>query len=195
VEYIQNLAKIHQLQIIVKKLPEGPRAYLMGEVIYLDESLSQERRNFAFCHELAHKLLNHHLQDVLSEEMESEANRLAADLLLPPETFPKDALAFPLDHLKQLYPQASWEVIARAKLLLVPALLTIFDNGKQILRNSHEAVQFLPNLLPVELEVFRQCLAVRKHCEMQEGMVRTEGYFVDTGQGILRVLLWTEFDE
>jgi hypothetical protein len=195
VEFILNLARIHQLQITIKKLPQGPRAYLMGDVIYLDESLSSERRNFAFCHELAHKLLNHHLLDVLSEEMENEANQLAADLLLPLETFRKDALAFPLDHLKQLYPQASWEVIARAKLLLVPALLTIFDNGKQILRNSHEGVQFLPRLLPVELEVFRQCMANRTHNEMQEGIVKTRGYFVDTGQGVLRVLLWTEFDE
>jgi hypothetical protein len=195
VEFIRNLAKIHRLQITVKKLPDGPRAFLMGNVIYLDESLPPERRNFAFCHELAHKLLNHHLQGILSEEMENEANRLAADLLLPPETFRKDALAFPLDQLKQLYPQASWEVIARAKLSLVPALLTIFDNGKQRLRNAHETVQFLPQLLPVELEVYRQCLTHRKHCESQEGIVNSKGYFVDTGQGVLRVLLWTEFDD
>lgn len=194
-EFIRNLAKVHNLRIIIKRLDEGLRAYLMDGVVYLHESLPQERMNFAFCHELAHHLLNHHNHQVLSEEMEREANEMAADLLLPPETFRQDALMYPLDQLKELYPQASWEVIARSRLRWVPAILTIIDNGQRTLRITPDDYQFPYHLLPVEEEVYRRCMETRGHVSSEGISVQTHGYFVDSGEGVARVILWTEIDQ
>jgi hypothetical protein len=193
-EYIQRLARIHNLHIKIKNLGKGPKAYVMGDVIYLDESLPPERRNFAFCHELAHRILNHHVQERLSEEMEQEANLMAAQLLLPPETFRHDAVAYSLDRLKELYPQASWEVIARARLLLIPAILTIFDNWKLTMRMAPDNFRFPRPLFPVETEVFTHCMTNRVHFTKRDSSIQTQGYFVDNGEGVMRVLLWTEID-
>jgi hypothetical protein len=194
VEFIRKLAKTNNLRIIVKDLTEGPRAYLMGNTVYLDRSMPPERRNFAFCHELAHRLLGHDARDSLSADMEREANQLAAELLLPKHTFRTDALAHPLDKLKKLYPQASWEVIARSKLAVVPAILTIFDNGRKTLRTAPDNFRFPRKLLPVEKEVFATCMQDQRHCQRREGEVLVQAYFVDSGEGVLRVLLWTEIN-
>ena len=193
-EFIRNLAKAYNLHVEIKNLQNGPRAYVMGDVVYLDRSMPPERMNFAFCHELAHRVLGHYEQDILSEEMEREANALAAEFLLPPETFRYDALMHPLDRLKEMYPQASWEVIARSRLALVPAVLTIFDNGKRTLRTASENFNYPPHLLPIETETLKRCLEKCQHVVMQEDPVRTCGYYMDTGEGVVRVLLWTEFD-
>jgi hypothetical protein len=194
VKFIRNLAKAHSLHIEIKELHDGLRAYVMGNVVYLDKSMSPERMNFAFCHELAHRVLGHNEIDILSEEMERDANTLAAEFLLPPETFRKDAPIHPLNKLKELYPQASWEVIARSRLALVPAVLTIFDNGKRTLRTASENFNYPPQLLSIENETLKRCMERCQHVEMQEYPVRTYGYYVDTGEGVVRVLLWTEFD-
>jgi Zn-dependent peptidase ImmA (M78 family) len=193
-EFIRNLAKSHKLQIKIKDLGDGPRAYLMDDVVCLDESLPQERKNFAFCHELAHRLLDHHVREVLSDEMEHEANLLATDLLLPPDSFRRDAMTYHLDRLKELYPQASWEVIARARLVLIPAVLTILDNGQRTLRMAPNGYQYPYHLLPVEHEVFRHCIDKRQHYVLQEDAIHTHGFFVDNGTGVLRVILWTEIE-
>ena len=193
-EFIQNLAKSHSLQIRIKDLGDGPRAYIIDDVVYLDESLPQERKNFAFCHELAHRLLHHQVQDVLSEEMEREANMMAAELLLPGDTFRRDAMMYQLDRLKELYPQASWEVIARARLALIPAILTILDNGKRTLRIAPDGFQFPYRLMPVERTVFKHCFEHRDHFSQQQGAVHTHGFFVDSGSNVLRVILWTEIE-
>ena len=194
-EFIQNLAKIHKLRIRVKKLKGGPRAYLMGDMVYLDSSMPPERRNFAFCHELAHHILQHTAQESLSMDMEREANKMAAELLLPPESFRKDATVYPLDQLKNLYPQASWEVIARSKLAIVPAVLTIFDNGKRSLRIAPDNFQFPRKLMPVENRVVEFCLLHHTNYIAHDDVVKVQGYFIDTGEGVQRVLLWTEFNE
>ena len=194
-EFIQNLAKKHKLRIMIRDLSDGPRAYLMDNVVYLDESLSPERRNFAFCHELAHRLLNHQLKETLSEEMEREANSLAAELLLPPDTFRMDAVIYRLDQLKELYPQASWEVIARSRLMVVPAIMTIFDNGKQTVRLAPDDFQFPYHLMPVEMEVYSYCMKNREHYILRKDSILISGYVVDSGEGVLRIILWTEIDE
>ncbi len=194
-EFIRNLAKVHKLRIRVKKLKEGPRAYLMGDVVYLDSSTPPERRNFAFCHELAHHILQHAATESLSIDMEREANKMAAELLLPPKSFRKDAALYPLDQLKDIYPQASWEVIARSKLAIVPAVLTIFDNGKRTLRIAPDNYKFPRNLTPLEKRVFEFCLLQHTNYSAQDDAVQVQGYFIDTGEGVQRVLLWTEYNE
>ena len=194
-EFIRKLAKIHDLQIRVKKLEGGPRAYLIKDIVYLDSSMMPERRNFTFCHELAHHILRHSAKESLSMDMEREANQLAAELLLPPETFREDASKYPLDKLKEMYPQASWEVIARSKLALVPAVLTIFDNGKRTVRIAPDDYQFPKRLMPLEKCVFEFCFANHQHYDDSDNVMTVQGYFVDTGDSVKRVLLWTEFFE
>ena len=194
-EFIRNLAKIHSLRIRTKKLKEGPRAYIMGDVVYLDSSMPPERRNFAFCHELAHHILHHSARESLSMDMEREANTLAAELLLPPESYRKDAALHTLDKLKELYPQASWEVIARSKLVVVPAVLTIFDNGKRRLRIATDNYRFPKNLMPLEKRVFEFCLLHQTNHIAYDDIMKVRGYFIDTGEGVQRVLLWTEYIE
>lgn len=194
-KFIRNLATIHNLRIRVKKLGEGPRAYIMGDIVYLDSSMPPERRNFAFCHELAHHILHHSAQEILSMEMEREANKLAAELLLPPESFRKDAAIYSLDELKELYPQASWEVIARSKLAVVPAVLTIFDNGKRRFRIATDSYRFPKYLMPLEKSVFEYCLLHQTNHKAYDDIMKVRGYFIDTGEGVQRVMLWTEYIE
>jgi Zn-dependent peptidase ImmA (M78 family) len=154
-----------------------------------------ERRNFAFCHELAHHILHHSARETLSMDMEREANKLAAELLLPPESFRNDAAMYHLDQLKELYPQASWEVIARSKLSVVPAVLTIYDNGKRKLRIATNNYRFHKNLMPLEKRVFEYCLLEQTNHKVYDDTMKVRGYFIDTGEGVQRVMLWTEYVE
>ncbi len=89
--YLDDLAARLQVPYRFVRLPETCRAYLLQGEIVLNEDLSPERAHWAYCHEVAHLRLGHPAEfphdELENSAQESEANRLASELLLPEELF------------------------------------------------------------------------------------------------------------
>lgn len=169
--------------------------FKIGRTIYLNRNLPPERQNFSFCHELAHLLLEHHNETHPSPEEEFLANQLAARLLLPDATFGLDAKSLPLAVLKEKYPYASWEAILRRKLQFRHGVGTIIDEGKITFRGASPGIAYPHHPTPVEWGVVRDAFnEARSLFREQTGLVMTAD-FVDTGSGVRRVLLWTEWTD
>ena len=158
----------------------------------LNRNMFQPRMNWRFCHELAHILLDHSKAKTITYEMEQEAERLAGELMLPADDFRLLMGELELSQLRMHYPHASWEAIARKYAELRPAVLTIFDNDRLTYRKGPEGFTFPPRPTPPEMEIVRQCHDDRNHTSTQTDNLIINGYFVDEGQGVERVLLLTE---
>jgi hypothetical protein len=161
----------------------------------LDIDMYPPRRNWRFCHELAHILLGHTEVDVINEENEREADKLAAELLIPKDEFRRAMRETGVDGLKERFPYASWEVIARRWASERPAVLTIYDNGRLTGRYGPGELKFPPRPSAAEVELIRKCYTEKKHlAESTGGGVGLDMHalFVDDGRGVERVLLLTE---
>ena len=146
--------------------------------------------NWTFCHELAHLLQGHGKpENPVTMQHEREAHDHAQDLLLPPETFHPDAHRLFLTELKERYPQASWEVIARTRVRHRPGVLTIFDNHKCTVRTAPQPLLYPSKLHPLEQEV-KQSLSANNPTAHQSGDdLQVEGVFIDEGRGVERIIL------
>lgn len=195
--FLLEMARRHNIELHLRRLADGVRGYSLPErTIVIDLDLSQERMNWTFCHELAHLLLKHGRADRnLTTAEEKEARELAQELLLPPETFRADVHRFSLAEIKERYPQASWEVIARTRVRYRPGIVTIFDNGRRTLRMAPPPLACPPQLLPVEEAVKQTLEASRPFAKVRGGGLCVEGAFVDEGQGIQRIILIAESEE
>ena len=148
--------------------------------------------NWIFCHELAHYLLDHPASDKLTPEMEREADELAAELMLPEADFQQAMAGHDLPRLKELYPHASWEAIARRWAQFRPALLTIYDNKRLTSRCGPEGLNFPARTTPPEMDVVRDCYREKKHIVRQVEILVIRGYFIEEIPGRKRVILLTE---
>ncbi len=162
--------------------PEGP-------VVVLDASLPQERKNFALAHEAAHILLDHN--DGIAPEEETEANRFASELLLPHDDFSPDAWRS-LRELKEIFPHASFEAIARRRLAYVQGVLTIVDNGDVKRRLVSEDFTAPARPTALEWSVIDQCYKEKRDIERSDEGLHLHACYVDAGRGVVRVLLTVE---
>lgn len=170
----------------------------MERTIIIDENLYPPRRNWRFCHELAHILLGHTKSEVITREMEWEADRYAGELMLPSEQFREDMASLDLSGLKVKYNHASWEAIARRWSQLKPAVLTIFDNEKQTCRIAPENLVCPPIPTQPELEAIREAYRIKqtvRRSASEDVSLFMQAYFIDEGRGVERVLLLTEVVE
>jgi hypothetical protein len=197
VNFLFDMARRHSVEVHLKRLSDGVRGYMIPErTIVIDLDLSEERMNWTFCHELAHLLLKHgSAERHITTSDENEAHELAQDLLLPPESFRADVHRLSLPELKQRYPQASWEVIARTRLRYRPGIMTIFDNDRRTLRLAPPPLTCPPHLLPLEQSVRQALSASHPFASARDGDLFVEGAFVDDGQGVQRVILVAESQE
>jgi hypothetical protein len=197
VNFLFEMARRHSVEVHLKHLSDGVRGYVIPErTIVIDLDLSEERMNWTFCHELAHLLLNHgSAERHITASDEKEAHELAQDLLLPPEVFRADVHRLSLPELKERYPQASWEVIARTRLRYRPGIMTIFDNDRRTLRLASPPLTCPPHLLPLEQSVKQALSASHPFASAKDGDLFVEGAFVDVGQGVERVILIAECEE
>jgi len=113
--WAKSFAAAHEVGLRFESpLPDGVNGYKYdgedGPVVVLDSAATPERRNFALAHEVAHILLGH--SGEVGENEEREANRLASELLLPAMEF-APAANLGLRELKEIFPHASFEAIAR----------------------------------------------------------------------------------
>jgi len=177
------------------RLTDGCRGLLIDGAVVLDESLTPERAHWAFCHEVAHLQLDHHVHlprdDVEEREQEAAANQLASELLIPEHQF-RPLLRLTLAELKGHFPYASHEVLARRRMRYRPGLLTLYDNGKLTCRMAPEGWNAPSQLFPLEAKAFRQCLDSKAEVLLEEGAMKVEATYVDEGRGVVRVILFLE---
>ena len=171
------MARRHDIELHLKCLTDGVRGYSIPErTIVIDLNLSEERMNWTFCHELAHLLQGHGKPDgPVTAQHERDAHEHAQDLLLPPDTFRPDAYRFSLIELKERYPQASWEVIARTRVRHRPGVLTIFDNGKRTVRTAPPPLRYPSALHPLEQAVKQSLDANHPMAHRSEDGLQVEG--------------------
>ena len=174
---------------------DGVEGYVMGRRIVLDIDTYPPRRNWIFCHELAHVLLGHQKVNRITPEMEWEADELAAELMLPIDQFRSAMISHDIPALKDMFPHASWEVIARRWAKERQVVLTIYDNRKLTGRYGPEETAFPSRPTDPEVELIRECYEAKQAIKCTtEGEIKLDlqAYFIDEGRGVERVLLLTE---
>jgi hypothetical protein len=123
-----------------------------------------ERLQWAIAHEIGESIAYRVFAalgvsaDVSSDDRELVANHLASCLLLPREWFAVDGreTAWDLFALKQRYPTASHELIARRMLeMRPPIVVTLCDQGRVRWRRTNVGGR-PPKLLPQEYAVWRE---------------------------------------
>jgi hypothetical protein len=193
--HLDYLAKRHSVPYRFASIADSQRAYLMGGEVVINQNLPPERAHWAYCHELAHHLLNHPAESPLDAsveiEQENDANRLASELLLPEDLFAPQA-QLTLAELKALFPFASYEVLARRRLHFRPGLLTIFDNGKLTARLAVDGWNCPAHLFPLEQRALKECYASKSAEVFSAENMWVEATHIDEGRGVLRVILFLE---
>lgn len=175
---------------------EEIEGYIIDGTIVLQADLYPPRRNWIFCHELAHLILKHPEESMIRREMEFEADALASELMLPTDDFRNSMRTMDMVALKEKFGHASWEAVARRWANEQHAVLTIYDNGKLVRRIRPENLACPYNPLPAEIKTAQECWELRKHLTRDynsenEVKLELQAFFVDEGRGVARVLLLT----
>jgi len=180
--------------LYVERSQDGFDGYSFSRTIVLVDDLYPARKNFIFCHELAHILLGHSLRTTRRPSDEFEADRLAAELMLPEAEFKPLALQFDLAETKARFPHASWEVVARRWAEFRSAVLTIFDNGKQTNRVIPPGLTAPIRVSDVEYRVIRRCFEEAQSSDVSAPPLNMRAYYINDGRGVERVILLTEWE-
>ncbi len=193
--FLDELSRKQDVPYRFAAVPEGRRSYLIGGVVVLDESLTPERAHWAYCHEVAHLKLNHPRTPPMDSAdevfQENEANRMASEMLLPEREF-STQVHRTLPELKELFPHASYEVIARRRLAFRPGLLSIVDNGKLTARVAPDGWNKPAQLFPLEKKAYDACMKKKGEVTLNEEGMQVEATYVDEGRGVVRVILFLE---
>lgn len=181
------------------KRSDEHEAYEIGNpesyTIVLNPDTYPPRMNWRFCHELAHILLKHPESDTISREMEWEADRLAADLMLPIEDFRPLIGEAQLTEIKEHFPHASWEAICRRWAELRPAVVTISDNLRITSRWAPEGFVFPVQVSKPELDAINECYEKRESLTRNTDNLTLQALYIDEDRGVLRVILLTELND
>ena len=189
-DFIRRISQNYQIPFRLESLDEGIRGYKIDNEIVINRHLFPERRNWTFCHEMAHIVLGHSPEPKDYEER--EADRYAAELMLPQREFIPDSADLNLEKLKGLYPHASYETLARRCLQFRPAVMTIFDDGEITCRTASADIVFPIKPAPLEMEVFYFCWNHKQPFEKSDEAVNVKGWFLDLNRAVVRVILITE---
>ena len=191
-DFIRSVSLEYNVIVRVASMDENTRGYKIDDTIVLNELSLPERRNWTFCHELGHLVSGHGADP--SDEEEREADAFAAELMLPERDFIPDSKGMKLDELKELYPHSSWEVIARRCLQFHPAVLSIFDQKELTLRVGSSELNFPPEPMKEEMEVMEECYDKRTHLRSKSTGINIQGYYINQGMDIIRVILISQPD-
>ncbi len=186
-DFIRGLAKEYNVTVRVAALDDGIKGYKMDDAIVLNENILPERRNWTFCHELAHIVLGHSAKP--SDDEEREADALAAETMLPQRDFIPDSHELNLSRLKEIYPQASYEVLARRCLQFHQAVLTIFDQERLSTRIGSAELAFPVQPTKEELSVMKECYRHKENFSSDMKKMKIAGFYIDLGLEVVRVIL------
>jgi len=119
-------------QVKAKPLPASVVAFSNAGKgkIFVNSKLPEYRQNFGILHELAHLQMKH--KPPYTEEMEIEADQLAAELLLPISNIGNIT---DLHFLKSKFPYVSYEFLAR-RLADLGHMVAVYDNGQLKTKNG-----------------------------------------------------------
>ncbi len=192
--WAHDFARKHKLTLRFETpLPGKVPAYKYEDgdlmVVVLDSSLPDERQHFSLAHEAAHLILGH-TGDVSPQE-EQEANFLASELLLPDPPF-SDFAYENLRGLKDAFPQASFEALARRRQQFIPSVLTIMDDGLITRRLTSDEFSAPFQITPHERHTLQECLHTGEDQDETGDGIRLHATYVDEGRGVVRVLLIVE---
>ncbi len=188
--FIEKLAREHDVKIVYESI-SGEDAFVMGRMIFLNPDLYPPRMNWRFCHELAHILLGHTDENSITREQEIEADTKAGELMLPPKEFNRLVVSHDLIQLKELFPHASWEVVARRIAELTPAVLTIYDNKKLRSRSAPPSLSFPPKPTQPEVSLAMECFEHESNSSHNSDGLEINAYFIDENESVKRVILLT----
>lgn len=144
---------------------------------------------------MAHIILGHTEAETFYAEMETEADELASELMLPRIGFRNDMKTIDLAGLKEKYPHASWEVIARRWSDERPAVMTIFDNNLLTARYAPEGLACPSQPIQPEIDTIRECSVSRNHIKRSitnDIRLHLQAFFIDDDRGVERVILLTQ---
>ncbi|MBC8278661.1 MAG: ImmA/IrrE family metallo-endopeptidase [FCB group bacterium] len=187
--FIRRLAEQYNVSLRFEPLGEGVRGYKIDSEIVLNEHNPPERRNWTFCHELGHIVLGHSMTPTDAEER--EADQFASETMLPQRDFIPDSGDIELDKLKNLYPHASYEVLARRSLQFARGVVTIFDGEHLTARMGSDDINFPPAPIQEEMDAFRECCEKKADCVKTAKDLTINSYYVDQGRSVVRIFLVT----
>jgi hypothetical protein len=188
--FIRSIAEQYNIKVRFHPLGEDIRGYKMEDEIVLNSQNPIERNNWTLCHELGHIILRHSAEP--TEEEEREADSFAGETMLPAKDFARDAKGFDLPRLKELYPHASYEVLARRCLQFYPGCMTIFDQEELTLRLGSEGFAFNAVPTPNEMKVMKQCYRMKDGYSLNNENIYIQGFYIDQGRDVVRVILMAE---
>ncbi|MFN3821421.1 MAG: ImmA/IrrE family metallo-endopeptidase [bacterium] len=192
ISFIEDLAAQYGVKVVYEIIPDGREAYTTRDTIVLNPEVYPPRLNYAFCHELAHWILNHPFEPFLRKDIEQEAEVLAIELMLPREEFLRAMRSCDLAGLKERFPYASWEVLARRLGEFQPAVVSIFDDGLLTRRIAPPNQTCPRHPTSAEMQVVVQAFNTRSHQKTSINGLRLNAYYLDEGTGVSRVILLTE---
>jgi len=190
--FIRKLAEEYNVKVRIRPLGEGIRGYTLAGEIILNEYSHPERRNWTFCHELGHIVHGHSPNP--SQEEEIQADIFAAEVMLPEANFIRESKNLDLKALKDLYPHASWEVIARRCVQFNRIIVTVFDNGNFRYRFASDGLVFPDKPTEIELDVVTRCFKDKSNLNAQSDFLHISAYYIDEGGDVVRVILISQPD-
>ena len=192
--------KVHQqgIEILYQSVGPGIRDSTFQKdnqwYIVVNRHDPPERQNFTIAHEYFEIQLNDR-QDLSLDEKHHLANRMAAEFLLQDAAFEALALTKNLHELKQEFPHASYEVIARRLPYFRPVVVSILDNLRVTSRFGAPNINYPRKISEIEMKVARSSYATKKTVTLSEPPLKVTGYYLEEINSIVRVFVIAEVDE
>ncbi|MFC1732858.1 ImmA/IrrE family metallo-endopeptidase [candidate division KSB1 bacterium] len=153
-----------------------------------------ERQNFTIAHEYGEILLSDN-NELTKDEKHRRANQLASELLLPADEFEEAVHRSDLHELKQLFPEVSFEVIARRIPVFIPSVISIIDDSRCTNRFGSDNVNYPAALSPAEKRAAEHSMTQRETVRFEEPGIHISAYYIDDDSVIERIYIITEIDE
>lgn len=192
--------KVHQqgIEILYQSVGPGIRGSTFQKdnqwYIVVNRHDPPERQNFTIAHEYFEIQLDDR-QDLSLDEKHQLANRMAAEFLLPDAAFGALALTKNLHELKQEFPYASYEVIARRLPHFRPVVVSILDNLRVTSRFGAPNINYPRKISEIEMKAARISYETRKTVTLSEPPLKVTGYYLEEINSIVRVFVIAEVDE
>jgi len=195
---IREIISDKGIDIRFEKLSPGLRgcSFVKGgkRYILVNENDPFERQNFTIAHEYYELILDEEPHLTLDEKHRL-ANRKASELLLPKNSFGDAVHSCDLHELKTLFPETSFEVIARRMIYFLPVVITIFDNESCTSRFGSDTINYPKKISPPEMTAAQQCYDTGDTVNIKAPPLNISAYYLDETNGIRRVIVVAVIEE
>ncbi len=146
--------------------------------IILNENQPEEVRTYGIAHGIAEFLCVDDFDDSARREWIS---LMATELLLPADWFRPIGFIYNwnLINLKCLFPNVSYELLARRIIDFHPSLVTIVSDGRILSRQAFQGIRFPTELIPEEGAAYRNTHVSRRPDEVSGRNCRVRAWPID----------------